>query len=421
MKDFTPGAKAVRTFLARSTPEPNFAYLSGALVNPRNGLIGAMINEAGILVGPTGAPMIPTGVLPTPEDYGAVGDGIADDSGHIQDAVNASSFVFFGNKTYRMGSSVTLNQGNCLLGSGIQGTIILLDDGVSGFVTTQNFTSVRFMTIQGTNPSHLAGNGVALGNSGGATGNTCNLESVEFLFCAIGLYNGFYDGVSVRNCVFHGNTNNIKCEANVAPMQLTDCVVNDATSDGIVLVNGGNVLMTGGNMNSNGLGGSASAVYLESDGCVFVGNKIQFEGVGNNVPGSIYINAAFNCGISLSHCQFQDGNVVYKHVACSGGTVVTADRNIMYNSPNGGPWLFGGGTFRAISEDSSLLVRYNGIYSYRAGPYQIYNSNDVLPTASDTSENQYGVITESGGTETALHWFIKKQAASSFSYVQLDP
>lgn len=53
-----------------------------------------------------------------PEDYGAVGDGVTDDSTPIQSAVNSGKTVYFGNKTYLVSSSVTVPVNAHLKGSG---------------------------------------------------------------------------------------------------------------------------------------------------------------------------------------------------------------------------------------------------------------------------------------------------------------
>ena len=53
----------------------------------------------------------------TPEDYGAVGDGITDDSQAVQDALDAGYAVYFGsNKTYYLAESVTVDHDCHLFG-----------------------------------------------------------------------------------------------------------------------------------------------------------------------------------------------------------------------------------------------------------------------------------------------------------------
>ena len=51
-------------------------------------------------------------------DYGAIGDGVADDTAAIQAAVNASKSVYFPVGKYRLTSSITLQSNQILLGAG---------------------------------------------------------------------------------------------------------------------------------------------------------------------------------------------------------------------------------------------------------------------------------------------------------------
>lgn len=353
------------------------------------------------------------------EGFGAKGDGVTDDSTAFQLAVNTGRSIQLAAKTYRLAGNVVVPTGVHIFGQGIGKTVIRLDNSVDGFLSAANFTGFHFFTIRGTNPKNLGGTGVALGNGATATGNTCNLESVEFQFLACGLYTGYYDGVSARNCVFHGNTNNLRVEANVGPMQLTDCIVNDAISDGIVLTNGANLLMSGGNLNNNGMGGTGSAISGETSTLVCRG--VQFEGVGGWAAGSTYVRFGFNSAVTITECAFQDGYVEFYHVSCANHCIVSVDRCTVSNAPTGGPWLFGTYVFDARSTDGSLRVRNNGALDYKASPWHTYLNWETLPTADELSEPIYTLATWSGVTGTTeLHTFIKRQTKGVWSYQQID-
>jgi hypothetical protein len=94
------------------------------------------------------------------KDFGAIGDGVADDTASIQAAVNASAQVYFPAGTYKCNSFVTLDTNSNLFGAGREATRIIRNDVVtastgvfyadsgsaSNYVT--NIT-IRDMTIDG--------------------------------------------------------------------------------------------------------------------------------------------------------------------------------------------------------------------------------------------------------------------------------
>lgn len=99
----------------------------------------------------------------TPQDYGALGDGVNDDTAEIQAALNAAnasgSTVFFPSGTYLISASLTVNNtGTIIMGNG-WGSQILYDGSVvtagaiNAAATKRVF--IRDIRISQTNASHL--------------------------------------------------------------------------------------------------------------------------------------------------------------------------------------------------------------------------------------------------------------------------
>ena len=67
----------------------------------------------------------------TVKDYGAIGDGITDDSAAIQAALNADNSVFLPPGVYRLGSRLTIARSQMsLIGAGPASTSLLIDEAL---------------------------------------------------------------------------------------------------------------------------------------------------------------------------------------------------------------------------------------------------------------------------------------------------
>lgn len=76
----------------------------------------------------------------TPEQYGAIGDGVTDDLTAIQNAVNSGKAVYFGNKRYFISGTIELPEGAFIKGAG------------TGLGTTLKSTSDNpFISVEGDN------------------------------------------------------------------------------------------------------------------------------------------------------------------------------------------------------------------------------------------------------------------------------
>ena len=92
----------------------------------------------------------------TPEQFGAVGDGVTDDYTAIADAISNSNGrpVLFQNKTYASGSEIVLPSNITLIGNNT--TLKLLDpDNVHNFISAKNETNIKISGINIDNNANL--------------------------------------------------------------------------------------------------------------------------------------------------------------------------------------------------------------------------------------------------------------------------
>ena len=137
-------------------------------------------------------------------DYGAIGNGVADDTTAIQNAINAASnggTVYFPSGTYGISSplNVTNNRGVTLLGSGGNASKINCLAGFSGadmIHITQNFTTVRSLHFQpGSSATYSSNPAADCITISGA--NTVWIEDCEAFF-----WNGWF-----INAIANGSSN----------------------------------------------------------------------------------------------------------------------------------------------------------------------------------------------------------------------
>jgi hypothetical protein len=139
-----------------SGPETVTRYTLGSdpsYVEPGDGHILAWSDAANAYL-PKAPSDVPTALGRTPQEYGAVGDGVADDTAAIQaalDAVGAAGggVVYVPAGTYLISSDLTIPDKVFLVGAGPQATVIKLADGSN----TDLLKSEDFDTLTGTNES----------------------------------------------------------------------------------------------------------------------------------------------------------------------------------------------------------------------------------------------------------------------------
>lgn len=171
--------------------------------------------------------LTPVGKVVYPETWGAVGDGVTDDSEAIQNAINAShTHIVFSAKTYAIGTKLVISdEGNNFvgMGSGIGSTVfpttlkwigtadgMMIESGAAGdAIRMLSFENIKF-----DGNAKTAGVGISIDNNIDAA-STIGVEFKRCVWdaCKVGLELGKTGGVTdirLDNCLFLGNTKHIK-------------------------------------------------------------------------------------------------------------------------------------------------------------------------------------------------------------------
>lgn len=135
------------------------------------------------------------------KDFGAVGDGITDDTVAIQAALNAgtSRSVYFPAGTYRISASLLIKTKTTLIGDGMEKSIIKLMPGfaagatairnetISGTVDVYYDTDLEFygLTFDGNNNSTRTGELVAIAKVRNVTFSNCGFQNHTFIALAM--------------------------------------------------------------------------------------------------------------------------------------------------------------------------------------------------------------------------------------------
>lgn len=235
------------------------------------------------------------------KDFGAAGDGVADDTAAIQAALSAHDHVIFPQGNYKISGTINLKSGNVLIGAGYSNTRIFRD------TTVTPFDYFEGITVSGVKVSGIYFDGVAkLGVTVAAnrycalrfwdsnTGNRSNdivVEDCKFTYftsaefqpegnrgvvalhlCDDAVVRGCWFEDNRSTCVFYGSTKNLRVLDNY-------CIGEQAPYDLIF-------------QPTQGLGSFCSG---GSEGCIIMGNRMRDTGY-----------TSINCG--------GDGSVIANNV-----------------------------------------------------------------------------------------------------------
>jgi len=165
------------------------------------GAAAALAAATGPLAPDRADALTPASVESSVKFYGAVGDGVTDDTAAIQTAINTSRRVYFPAGTYRSTTTLSLKTGSVLEGEGVglpADPVVKLD-----------FTSLNYArALQSASGAGQGGYGVTLRNLWVA-GKAAAVTDIEG-FPSVGYYSQSQaGGLHIADCVFTGFTVNV--------------------------------------------------------------------------------------------------------------------------------------------------------------------------------------------------------------------
>ena len=262
------------------------------------------------------------------KDFGAVGDGVADDTAAIQAALNLGAFhsIYFPAGTYSA-SSLTCGADIVLVGDGRKNSTIKFKAGSAGALLTAN-NAVHFSMI-----------------NLGLDGNQTNCPSGSQCLAISGAESGG-SGFSIAGCGFYNaKLIGLYQTGTYSRAKISDCVFESNQTDGLA-ANASNLVIEGNVCRSNG-----------RFGILAQGNYAQILGNTCNANGQLVTSGA---GIGVVSANYP---VVSGNTCNSNGTGVLFSHGIQFNTVLNGVMT---GNFTQSNNGSGLDI-YNSVYATCAG------------------------------------------------------
>lgn len=297
------------------------------------------------------SPVLRNSLYVTPEMYGAVGDGVADDTQAVKSAINQGGLVLL-NKIYRCTSGVSISKPNTIIDG--MGTIIgdfATNGSVIGLsVTAANMRDhIRIKNITIKSASTGTHNGIYCGHqieSGDVLTDVIidGVKIIDVTGNGIHLHGGPYNSsylrpfIKVRNCrILNAGQIGI-CQSRVSSIIEGNYVENSALEN-ITIDNGCSDVIVTGNEFARQRGGAGNISADEAENCIISDNLII------NKPQSEY-NTEWN---SCIMCNCNTGDVL--DLIVNGNTLENGKYGItLGNSSTGykGGGIFTNNVFKSI-------------------------------------------------------------------------
>lgn len=307
-------------------------------------------------------------------DYGAIGDGVTDDTAAIQAAIDSlgapssasSGTVYFPRGIYKITDSIYLNYGTCLQGAGSFATKILADGDFEAIRWSSQIPSYsRLITI-----SNMWIEGA--GKTSGLTNNTAirldhpwgidhlNLSNLWITgFAGYGIQTD-QQGSNLTTICFqfsHWDTIYIKeCGVGILMGEgfcgeslFTNITIQDCTTYGLEFSIGPVAGNQGQHWDTFGVGQCPTGIYFgagNSGNITFTNAHIE-----NNITYGVQFNNSGASGVTFNQSRFVNNPV---GVQCNAGGVITF---------NGGTWQTAGSsgnTYITVSASSNFSINLTG-------------------------------------------------------------
>lgn len=250
-------------------------------------------------------------IFKTPEDYGAIGDGVTNDYQALQDGANSGFPFFIPEKTYLTNSPIIIDSGTFILGAGFN-SVIKTNSNITVLSIQGNNNTLQNFRIEG-NYSGANQTGVSIiGNvslSLHRYSNILNGLYIRKMFKS-GIYNQY--GVGLGSSLHYGQIYaiNIVADSCGTGYYLDQQAEYNTFSNCVAFSCGTGLRIRGGN--NNWVGGSitdnVTGVYLESgtnDGHgVISGTKINHNTTSINNQGTVL-------GFTFTGCMIYSGGMTH--------------------------------------------------------------------------------------------------------------
>jgi len=227
------------------------------------------------------------------KDFGAVGDGVTDDTAAIQAALTASSVVYMPKGTYLIGSAINMPSQTRLYGDGIDRTTVRATAAgarITNAVARHDNIRLEDFTLDGNNVGTV---GIDLGVDGSV--GTLAASSSDLLlrvkvaqFTTSGLICNYLQYFTVSGCIISGTTGGYGAYIN-------EC--GHTAIENTLFTSNQTALFIGGDNYATNAGGFSSSSNIAVNSCYFYGPYSV------SAQGYVVLSNAYN--IDFTDCTFE--------------------------------------------------------------------------------------------------------------------
>lgn len=317
-------------------------------------------------------------------DFGAVGDGVTDDTAAIQAAIddmiaNRRGILFFPKGIYKITSTIAYDTSNTgleltLQGDGIGSTFISVAADVHGFAPSGYLNTIKDMQI-----SCTVGSSTKYGIKCYGVGNSGRrkLENLEITgFYHAVYHNGGFDQLEVANCNLSANISSgfyidVDDASSSALLNITSCIMNDNGDHGCHFTQSAGQLINTTLTNCEMVSNLKHGVLIESTWGTPVTSVILDNCDIETVPAGYSAIRFHNVyKFSIRHCSFNNIDAAVEGVI----TLTSAKDGIIES-----PWFADGiSTSKKININSSTQSVYLlGLRQSVATPIDFYSTSAI--------------------------------------------